>query len=148
MFIVLRENKRSMELAQSGPNHGVRAIHGAEVDVAMSGDVRHITLLVREPRDRGKEADACENASQKYRGNMPRGMLMRSRNSDPESQIQPGVEQDRAHAGHSLESVGAHRAGASNGMAQTDAAESIEGSTGEKPDRPSAASPYGWYGLA
>src|SRR5690242_5937065 len=40
----------SMELAQSAPNHGVRAIHGAEVDVAMPGDVRHITLLVRDER--------------------------------------------------------------------------------------------------
>ncbi len=33
----------SMELAQAAGEHGVRAIHGAEIDVAVR---RHITLLV------------------------------------------------------------------------------------------------------
>jgi error-prone DNA polymerase len=37
----------SMELAQIAPTHGLRAIHGAEIDLA---DGRHITLLVREAR--------------------------------------------------------------------------------------------------
>src|SRR5205814_4851593 len=41
----------SMELAQSAPNHGLRAIHGAEVDVvAAGGETRHVTLLVRDER--------------------------------------------------------------------------------------------------
>ncbi len=37
----------SMELAQVAADHGVRAIHGAEIDV---NDGRHITLLVRDER--------------------------------------------------------------------------------------------------
>jgi error-prone DNA polymerase len=37
----------SMELAQTGADHGVRAIHGAEVDLVGG---RHITLLVRDER--------------------------------------------------------------------------------------------------
>jgi error-prone DNA polymerase len=37
----------SMELAQVAADHGVRAIHGAEIDVE---DGRHITLLVRDAR--------------------------------------------------------------------------------------------------
>jgi error-prone DNA polymerase len=55
----------SMELAQVAADHGVRAIHGAEVDVALAGagtgaggvgesagpgTTRHITLLVRDER--------------------------------------------------------------------------------------------------
>jgi error-prone DNA polymerase len=51
----------SMELAQSAPEHGVRAIHGAEIDVrpeplareqesAGGSRQRHITLLVRDQR--------------------------------------------------------------------------------------------------
>ena len=40
-----------MELAQSAPEHGVRAIHGAEVDVLCGeGPSRHLTLLVRDGR--------------------------------------------------------------------------------------------------
>jgi error-prone DNA polymerase len=41
----------SMELAQSAAEHGVRAIHGAEIDLAATdgeGPTRHITLLVRD----------------------------------------------------------------------------------------------------
>jgi error-prone DNA polymerase len=40
----------SMELAQVAPEHGVRAIHGAEIDVVCGtgGPTRHITLLVRD----------------------------------------------------------------------------------------------------
>ncbi len=41
----------SMELAQSAAEHGVRAIHGAEIDLAATGaegSPRHITLLVRD----------------------------------------------------------------------------------------------------
>jgi error-prone DNA polymerase len=37
----------SMEFAQSAADHGVRAIHGAEIDV---NDGRHVTLLVRDER--------------------------------------------------------------------------------------------------
>jgi error-prone DNA polymerase len=37
----------SMELAQIAPAHGLRAIHGAEIDLA---DGRHLTLLVRDAR--------------------------------------------------------------------------------------------------
>jgi error-prone DNA polymerase len=37
----------SMELAQSAADHGVKAIHGAEIDVV---GARHITLLVRDER--------------------------------------------------------------------------------------------------
>jgi error-prone DNA polymerase len=37
----------SMELAQVAADHGVRAIHGAEIDIE---DGRHITLLVRDAR--------------------------------------------------------------------------------------------------
>src|ERR1035441_9536894 len=51
----------SMELAQSAADHGVRAIHGAEIDLAAAGGgedggeagespSRHITLLVRDER--------------------------------------------------------------------------------------------------
>jgi error-prone DNA polymerase len=50
----------SMELAITAAEHGVRAIHGAEIDVAVEGDrseigrrpgpPRHITLLVRDER--------------------------------------------------------------------------------------------------
>ncbi len=52
----------SMELAQVAADHGVRAIHGAEIDVAFAGagaeagessgpgTTRHITLLVRDER--------------------------------------------------------------------------------------------------
>ncbi|HTY97743.1 MAG TPA: DNA polymerase III subunit alpha [Solirubrobacteraceae bacterium] len=41
----------SMELAQSAPEHGVRAIQGAEVDVLCGeGPSRHLTLLVRDGR--------------------------------------------------------------------------------------------------
>jgi error-prone DNA polymerase len=46
----------SMELAQAARDCGVRAIHGAEVDVIVPGEesdgmpTRHLTLLVREPR--------------------------------------------------------------------------------------------------
>jgi error-prone DNA polymerase len=42
----------SMELAQSVAEHGVRAIHGAEVDVVCGGeaDARHVTLLVEDER--------------------------------------------------------------------------------------------------
>jgi error-prone DNA polymerase len=50
----------SMELAITASEHGVRAIHGAEIDVAVeahrsetgqrSGPTRHITLLVRDER--------------------------------------------------------------------------------------------------
>ena len=51
----------SMELAQSAADHGVRAIHGAEIDLAAAGggedggeagesQSRHITLLVRDER--------------------------------------------------------------------------------------------------
>jgi error-prone DNA polymerase len=42
----------SMELAQAAPEHGVRAIHGAEIDVVCgaAGPSRHITLLVRDER--------------------------------------------------------------------------------------------------
>ena len=41
----------SMELAQSASEHGVRAIHGAEIDLLTAGGespTRHITLLVRD----------------------------------------------------------------------------------------------------
>ncbi|HEX3693230.1 MAG TPA: error-prone DNA polymerase [Solirubrobacteraceae bacterium] len=37
----------SMELAQAAADHGVRAIHGAEIDL---DDGRHVTLLVRDER--------------------------------------------------------------------------------------------------
>jgi len=47
----------SMELAQVAPDYGVRAIHGAEIDVALrpvgadeTGATRHLTLLVRDER--------------------------------------------------------------------------------------------------
>ncbi len=41
----------SMELAQSASEAGIRAIHGAEVDLAVGGgEVRHITLLARDER--------------------------------------------------------------------------------------------------
>jgi error-prone DNA polymerase len=44
----------SMELAQVAADHGVRAIHGAEIDVVLDpahqGETRHITLLVRNER--------------------------------------------------------------------------------------------------
>jgi error-prone DNA polymerase len=41
----------SMELAQAAPEHGVRAIQGAEVDVLCGeGPSRHLTLLVRDGR--------------------------------------------------------------------------------------------------
>jgi error-prone DNA polymerase len=44
----------SMELAQAAADHGVRAIHGAEIDVALDsarpGATRHLTLLVRNER--------------------------------------------------------------------------------------------------
>jgi error-prone DNA polymerase len=44
----------SMELAQVAEDYGVRAIHGAEIDVrigpSQEGGTRHITLLVREER--------------------------------------------------------------------------------------------------
>ena len=46
----------SMELAQSASDHGVRAIHGAEIDIRVpavgtfEGVTRHITLLVRDER--------------------------------------------------------------------------------------------------
>ena len=43
----------SMELAQSAPDHGIRAIHGAEIDLAVEDGgeaTRHITLLVRDER--------------------------------------------------------------------------------------------------
>ncbi len=46
----------SMELAQAAPDYGVRAIHGAEIDVdtgaggAEPGAGRHLTLLVRDER--------------------------------------------------------------------------------------------------
>src|SRR4051812_38833275 len=50
----------SMELAQTAPGHGLRAIHGAEVDVAVDGGagaaasrqagILHLTLLVRDER--------------------------------------------------------------------------------------------------
>ena len=49
----------SMELAQTAAEHGVRAIHGAEIDLAPeaeataapdAGPTRHLTLLVREER--------------------------------------------------------------------------------------------------
>ncbi len=42
----------SMELAQAASEHGLRAIHGAEVDVLPDGaaDTRHLTLLVRDER--------------------------------------------------------------------------------------------------
>src|SRR5664280_2682764 len=42
----------SMELAQSAADHGVRAIHGAEIDLTTASGCgargRHITLLVRD----------------------------------------------------------------------------------------------------
>src|SRR6267142_5313901 len=37
----------SMELAQAADEHGIRAIHGAEIDL---DNGRHITLLVRDER--------------------------------------------------------------------------------------------------
>jgi error-prone DNA polymerase len=37
----------SMELAQAAGDHGVRVIHGAEIDLAGG---RHLTLLVRDAR--------------------------------------------------------------------------------------------------
>src|SRR5438445_4978553 len=37
----------SMELAQAASDHGIRAIHGAEIDL---DNGRHITLLVRDER--------------------------------------------------------------------------------------------------
>jgi error-prone DNA polymerase len=40
----------SMELAQVAADYGVRAIHGAEIDIAAAGGSRHITLLVRNGR--------------------------------------------------------------------------------------------------
>src|ERR1700751_1363909 len=41
----------SMELAQTAPEHELKAIHGAEVDLACGeGPSRHITLLVRDER--------------------------------------------------------------------------------------------------
>jgi len=44
----------SMEMAQAAADHGVRAIHGAEIDVvldpAQPGTTRHLTLLVRNER--------------------------------------------------------------------------------------------------
>jgi error-prone DNA polymerase len=42
----------SMELAQIASSCGIRAIHGAEIDVALAGpaDTRHLTLLVRDER--------------------------------------------------------------------------------------------------
>jgi error-prone DNA polymerase len=42
----------SMELAQAAADHGIRAIHGAEIDVAPTpgATTRHITLLVRDER--------------------------------------------------------------------------------------------------
>jgi error-prone DNA polymerase len=44
----------SMELAQAAADHGIKAIHGAEVDVVLGptdpGGVRHLTLLVRDER--------------------------------------------------------------------------------------------------
>src|SRR3954449_13318183 len=44
----------SMELAQVADDYGIRAIHGAEVDLAADplagGDRRHLTLLVRDWR--------------------------------------------------------------------------------------------------
>ena len=40
----------SMELAQVAADCGVRAIHGAEIDIAAAGGSRHITLLVRDGR--------------------------------------------------------------------------------------------------
>jgi error-prone DNA polymerase len=44
----------SMELAQTAPDHGVRAIHGAEIDLTPAPGCdareRHITLLVRDER--------------------------------------------------------------------------------------------------
>src|ERR1700689_2409045 len=47
----------SMELAQVAADHGVRAIHGAEIDVALqpagageTGATSHLTLLVRDER--------------------------------------------------------------------------------------------------
>jgi len=44
----------SMELAQAAADHGVRAIHGAEIDVVLDsgglGTTRHLTLLVRNER--------------------------------------------------------------------------------------------------
>jgi error-prone DNA polymerase len=42
----------SMELAQAAPNRGIRAIHGAEIDVSLAGtqQTRHLTLLVRDER--------------------------------------------------------------------------------------------------
>src|ERR1700686_3385877 len=41
----------SMELAQSAAEHGIRAIHGAEIDLVAAAEgerTRHITLLVRD----------------------------------------------------------------------------------------------------
>ena len=48
----------SMELAQAASDCGIKAIHGAEIDISLDGDVagaesagtRHITLLVRDER--------------------------------------------------------------------------------------------------
>src|SRR6185312_5276288 len=43
----------SMELAQAAADYGVRAIHGAEIDLAAAGRGargRHLTLLVRDER--------------------------------------------------------------------------------------------------
>src|SRR5262245_9535863 len=44
----------SMELAQVAPDNGIRAIHGAEVDLAPAAScgerMRHLTLLVRDGR--------------------------------------------------------------------------------------------------
>ncbi len=44
----------SMELAQAGADHGVRAIHGAEIDLTPASGCdergRHVTLLVRDAR--------------------------------------------------------------------------------------------------
>src|SRR6202035_551729 len=44
----------SMELSQAAKDAGVRAIHGAEIDVALDRDgktcARHLTLLVRDGR--------------------------------------------------------------------------------------------------
>jgi hypothetical protein len=131
-----RGTPRGHEHNQS--QQGRRPGHGHEP--ARPSQDRANAGVTSEARDRRQKADTRERSAQERspgstptrQVNMPQGMLRGSRNPDPDRHVEPGVEDYPAHAGHSLQGVGADRAGASSeGMTQAEAAESIEGHAGE-----------------
>jgi error-prone DNA polymerase len=91
----------SMELAQVAAEHGVRAIHGAEIHLAPEGDAaaetgrppqRHVTLLVRDERGWSNLCRIITLAHAHTRGGPDAGPSRRREQGEPEVGLEAVVD--------------------------------------------------------